>query len=239
MSFTNQKIVVLGGSSGVGLSVAQLAASAGAEVVITGRDAEKLQRAATQIEGQTQTEIADGTDPQQIKSLFERVGRFDHLVVALSGAKGAGMFRELDLGQLREGFDAKFWAHITAAQSALPTLRADGSVTFISAISARMAKPGTAGLATINAAIEALVRPLAVELKPLRVNAVSPGVIDTPWWNRVPSSQRQALFESSADQAPAGRVGQPEDVARAVVFLMENTFVTGTVLECDGGLRLT
>ena len=147
--------------------------------------------------------------------------------------------RELDLNELRAGFEAKFWAHIISAQAALPFLRSDGSITFISAISARMANPGTSGLAAINAAIEGLVRPLAVELKPLRVNAVSPGVIDTPWWNRVPESQRQSLFEQSAAQTPAGRIGKPEDVAKAVAFLIDDTFMTGTVLECDGGLRLT
>ena len=238
MSLENQRVVVLGGSSGVGLSVAQLVVSLGAKVIVTGRDQEKLQTAVSQIGGQAQAEVADGTNAEQMKSLFSRIGQFDHLVLTLSGAKGAGSFRELDLNELRAGFEAKFWAHITSAQAALPSLRSDGSITFISAISARMANPGTSGLSAINAAIEGLVRPLAVELKPLRVNAVSPGVIDTPWWNRIPESQRQSLFEQSAAQTPAGRVGKPEDVAKAVAFLLDDTFMTGAVLECDGGLRL-
>jgi NAD(P)-dependent dehydrogenase (short-subunit alcohol dehydrogenase family) len=238
MSFENQRIVILGGSSGVGLAVAQVVAAVGAKVVITGRDPEKLQSAVSQIKGDAQAEVADSTDAEQMSEVFSHIGQFDHLVLTLSGAKGAGLFRELNLNELREGFQAKFWAHITSAQTALKTLRADGSITFVSAISARMANPGTAGLAAINGAIEAMVRPLAVELKPLRVNAVSPGVIDTPWWSRVPETQRQALFEQSAAQTPVGRIGKPEDVAKAVAFLIDNTFMTGAVIECDGGLRL-
>ena len=238
MSLENQRVVILGGSSGVGLCVAQMAVAAGAEVIITGRDRAKLEQAVSLLGSHAQAQVADGTDAEQMKALFSRVGNFDHLVLTLSGAKGAGPFRELDLNELRAGFEAKFWAHVTSAQAALDWLRPDGSITFISAISARMANPGTVGLAAINAAIEAMVRPLAVELRPLRVNAVSPGVIDTPWWDRVPQSQRQALFEQSVARTPAGRIGQPEDVAKAVAFLMDDTFMTGAVLECDGGLRL-
>jgi NAD(P)-dependent dehydrogenase (short-subunit alcohol dehydrogenase family) len=238
MSFANQRVVVLGASSGVGLAVAQLVASYGAEVIITGRDQQKLQSAMAQIGGRARAEVADGADARRMKDLFSRIERFDHLVVSLSGAKGGGIFRELALDELREGFEAKFWAHITSAQAALPFLRPDGSITFISAISARMANPGTSGLAAINAAIEAMVPVLAVELKPLRVNAVSPGVIDTPWWGRVPEDQRRTLFERAAAHAPAGRVGEPQDVAKAVAFLIDDTFMTGATLECDGGLRL-
>ncbi|MBO0797304.1 MAG: SDR family oxidoreductase [Blastocatellia bacterium] len=238
MVLTHQRIIILGGSSGVGLAVAQLVAASGAEVFITGRDRQKLQNALSQISGQAQAEVADGADPEEMKSLFTRIGQFDHLVLTMSGAKGAGMFLELDLEELRAGFESKFWAQIISAQAALPYLRPDGSITFISAISARMANPGTSGLAAINAAIEAMVPTLAVELKPLRVNAVSPGVIDTPWWDRIPENQRRALFERSIAKTPAGRIGRPEDVASAVVFLIENTFMTGAIIECDGGLRL-
>ena len=113
-----------------------------------------------------------------------------------------------------------------------------GSMTFVSAISARAANPGTSGLAAINSAIEGLVKPLAVELRPRRVNAVSPGVIDTPWWSWMPDDQKQSTFARFAAATPVGRVGRPEDVAQAIVFLIGNSFMTGCVLECDGGLRL-
>ncbi|MBA3832865.1 MAG: SDR family oxidoreductase [Chthoniobacterales bacterium] len=239
ISLKDQRIAVIGGSSGVGLAVAELAAAAGANVTIAGRDQKKLHDAAAKIGKSVRAEVADAANAEAMRNIFSLVGPLDHLVLTLSGAKGAGPFRDLNLDELRQGFEAKFWPHVISAQAALPSLRKDGSITFISAISARMANPGTAGLAAINGAIEALVRPLAMELKPLRVNAVSPGVIDTAWWNRVPETQRTALFEQSAARTPAGRIGQSEDVAKAVLFLIEDTFMTGAVIECDGGLRLT
>jgi NAD(P)-dependent dehydrogenase (short-subunit alcohol dehydrogenase family) len=110
-----------------------------------------------------------------------------------------------------------------------------GSLTFVSAVSAHAAVPGTAGIGAANAAVAALVPILSVELKPLRVNAVSPGV----WWARVPEEQKQALFKEFAAKTPVGRVGQPEDVAKAIVFLIDDGFITGHTLVCDGGLRFT
>jgi NAD(P)-dependent dehydrogenase (short-subunit alcohol dehydrogenase family) len=98
--------------------------------------------------------------------------------------------------------------------------------------------PGTAGLAAINAGIEAMVRVLAGELKPLRVNGVSPGVVDTPWWDFLPAEQRQAVFREFAGRTPVGRIGEPVDVARAIAFLVSNGFMSGHVLTCDGGIHL-
>jgi NAD(P)-dependent dehydrogenase (short-subunit alcohol dehydrogenase family) len=120
----------------------------------------------------------------------------------------------------------------------MPHLRPDGSVTLITAASARAAIPGTAGLAAINGALEAMVPPLAVELAPLRINAVSPGVIDTPWWDRVPQEQRKALFDGLAATTPVGRVGRPDDIARAIHMLAANGFITGVVLDATGGSNL-
>ena len=139
---------------------------------------------------------------------------------------------------MRTGFEAKFWTHFCLAQEALPYLGPNGSITFVSAISARAANPGTAGLAAINAAIEGIVKPLAVELRPRRINAVAPGVIDTPWWNWLTEERKKATFENFAAATPVGRIGKPEDVASAIVFLISNSFMTGCVIECDGGLRL-
>ncbi|MEU2714663.1 SDR family oxidoreductase [Streptomyces sp. NPDC007205] len=123
-------------------------------------------------------------------------------------------------------------------QAALPALRRDGSVTLVTAASARAALPGTAGLAAINGALEAMVPPLAVELAPLRVNAVSPGVVDTPWWDGVPAGQRRALFDGFAAITPVGRIGRPGDIARAIHLLAANDFMTGVVLEATGGATL-
>jgi NAD(P)-dependent dehydrogenase (short-subunit alcohol dehydrogenase family) len=118
-------------------------------------------------------------------------------------------------------------------------LNPTGSLTFVSAVSAHAAVPGTAGIGAANAAVAALVPILSVELKPLRVNGVSPGVIDTPWWDAVPEEQKQGMFKEFAAKTPVGRVGQPEDVAKAIVFLIGDDFITGHTLICDGGLRFT
>jgi NAD(P)-dependent dehydrogenase (short-subunit alcohol dehydrogenase family) len=115
-----------------------------------------------------------------VARLFAAIGPFDHLVLSLSGGGGGGPFAQLELAHLRRAFDAKFWAYLSTLQAALPTLRADGSATLVTAGSARSAIPATAGLAAINGALEAIIRPLAVELAPRRINAVSPGIIDTP-----------------------------------------------------------
>ena len=159
-------------------------------------------------------------------------------MIAVSDAGGAGAFRTLDLAALRQGFEAKFWAHVAVAQASLETLQRDGSLTFITAGSARSAIPETAGLAAIKGALNAMVPSLALELRPLRVNAVSPGAIETPWWDRVPQAFRQAHFARSAATVPVGRVGHPEDVAQALVFLIQDSFMKGTILDCDGGARL-
>ncbi|MQS11628.1 SDR family oxidoreductase [Streptomyces kaniharaensis] len=228
----------MGGSSGIGEAAAAAFAADGAEVVITGRSRERLDAAVARIGGKTTGAQLDAADAEAVAAFFAEGGALDHLVVAVSGAAGSGPFAQLDLAELATGFDAKFWPQVRVLQAALPHLRADGSVTLITAASARAAFPGTAGLAAINGALQAMVPPLAVELAPLRINAVSPGVIDTPWWDRVPTDQRKALFDGLAATTPAGRVGRAEDVARAIHMLAANTFVTGVVLDCTGGANL-
>jgi NAD(P)-dependent dehydrogenase (short-subunit alcohol dehydrogenase family) len=140
---------------------------------------------------------------------------------------------------LRQAFDGKFFAYVSVLQAALPSLRADGSVTMVSAVSARAAYPGAAGLAAVNGALEAIVPPLAVELAQLRINAVSPGVIDTQWWHALPDAQRAAFFQAVAAASAVRRIGTPQDVAGAICYLAGASFVTGTVLECAGGANLT
>lgn len=233
-----QRIVVMGGSSGIGLASARRLAAAGADVIATGRSLPRLQAALEGAEGPLRGEVVDATDRAALDAFFAAAGPVDHLLLALGSGAGAGEFRQLDLGDLHTGFAAKFWPQLNTLQASLPVLRAGGSVTLVSAISARMAMPGVAGLSAINGALEAMVGTLARELAPVRVNAVSPGVVDTPWWDGQPAAFKAAVFEQQAASLPVRRVGQADDVAHAVQFLMENGFVTGTVLECDGGLHL-
>jgi NAD(P)-dependent dehydrogenase (short-subunit alcohol dehydrogenase family) len=240
MSFDGQQVVIIGASSGIGEAAARAFAGRGAAVVITGRSKERLDQAARRIGSPVQVAELDATDRAAVDAFFSGGPAIDHLVLAASpGAVGAGPVAALDEAALRAAFDGKFFAHVQTIQAALPRLRADGSVTIISAASARTAFAGTAGLAAVNGALEAIVAPLAVELAPLRVNAVSPGVIDTPWWRGMPGDQRQGYFDAVAAVTPVRRIGKPEDVAEAIVYLAGAGFVTGTVLECTGGLNLT
>ncbi|MEU6478528.1 SDR family oxidoreductase [Streptomyces sp. NPDC047017] len=233
-----RRVVVMGGSSGIGEATAAFFAADGAEVVITGRDQGRLDAAAARIGGKVSAYRVDAGDPEAVDAFFAGFGAVDHLILALSGAKGGGPFAELDLADLAAGFDGKFWPHVRVLKAALPTLGRDGSVTLVTAASAHAALPGTAGLAAINGALQAMVPPLAVELAPLRVNAVAPGLVDTPWWDGVPDEQRKALFEKVGAATPVGRVGRPEEVARAIHMLAANGFITGVVLDATGGANL-
>jgi NAD(P)-dependent dehydrogenase (short-subunit alcohol dehydrogenase family) len=232
------KVVIIGGTSGVGLATAQKFGQNGGNVIIAGRDPQKLNAALQLLGASYSGYTVDATSEDQLKDLYIKIGRFDHLILSLSGAKGAGLFTGLQFDDLRAGFEAKFWAQVKAAQKALPYLTPSGSITFVTAVSAQMANPGTSGLAAINGAIESMIPVLAVELAPLRVNGVSPGVVDTPWWNWLPPEQRQASFEQYSHASLVGRVGQPEDIAQAIHALATNGFITGQILAVDGGLRL-
>ena len=152
---------------------------------------------------------------------------------------GAGPAAALADQDLPGAFAGKTIAQLQAVALALPHLAERGSITLVTAGSAQSALPGTAGLAAVNGALEAAVPVLARELGPRRVNAVSPGVIETGWWDELPEDDRRAVFATFAERAPAGRNGTPQDVAHAIVALVENGFITGVVLPCDGGLRLT
>jgi NAD(P)-dependent dehydrogenase (short-subunit alcohol dehydrogenase family) len=240
MSFDGQRVVVIGASAGIGEATARAFAERGASVTITGRSKERLDQAAKRIGYPVEAAEVDATDRAALDAFFATTGTIDHLVLTASpGAVGAGPFASLDEAALRQAFDGKFFAHVKAIQAALPRLRPDGSVTIVSAASARAAFAGTAALAGANGALEAIVPPLAVELAPLRINAVSPGVIDTHWWDGMPEDQRRAYFDAVAAVTPVRRTGRPEDVADAIAYLAGASFVTGTVLECTGGANLT
>jgi NAD(P)-dependent dehydrogenase (short-subunit alcohol dehydrogenase family) len=230
--------VVFGGSSGIGEATARAFAAAGARVTIVGRDPQKLAAAATRLPGGVAARAVDAMDRRAVDALFAELGPFDHLVLSISGGKGAGPFRRLALEELRSGIEHKLLAQLSVAQASLGTIAAAGSITFVTSSSARVAVAGTAGLAAINGAVEAAVRTLALELAPIRVNAVSPGIVDTPWWDGAPAALKDGAFAQAAAALPVRRVGQPEDVAAAIAMIATNGFMTGTIVAVDGGAPL-
>jgi NAD(P)-dependent dehydrogenase (short-subunit alcohol dehydrogenase family) len=220
------KAVFLGGSSGIGLAAARLAVAAGWDVTVASRDPGRADLAATKT-------VLDATDDRAVRAFFTGLGPIDHLVSS-TVARAGGPAKELDLDAARKAFETKLWGPLAAIQAADVTR----SIVLLSGAAASTPMRGGASTAAVNGAVEALVRTLAVELAPVRVNAVSPGIIDTPTWAAMPADQRDALFTHLAGALPVGRVGSAEDVADAIWHLLTNEFVTGTVLHVDGGHHL-
>jgi len=235
MGIENESAVIIGGSSGMGLAIAKEAADAGAAVIIAGRSQNKLDDARRAISGDVITHIVDLSDEGSVKKLFGSIGSFDHLVISGSSVK-TGQLRELSLADARASMDSKFWGAYMAARYA--QIRPKGSITLFSGILSRRPSPGLAGLAAINAAVEALGRALAVELAPIRVNVVSPGLTDTPAYATMSDDARKGMFAAVAKRLPVGRIGKPEDIASLTLELMRNSFLTGIVVDVDGGAML-
>ncbi|CAO5179363.1 Short-chain dehydrogenase [Frankia sp. AiPs1] len=238
-STSDRHIAVLGGSAGIGLATAQLFADRGATVTIGGRNRDRLEATVKELGGSARGIEVDAEDADALRTFFDEAGPISDLVVTVTRRGGAGPATELADADLAGAFLGKSVAHLRAVALALPTLAADGSITLVTAASAQAALPGTAGLAAVNGALEAAVAPLAAELAPRRVNAVSPGVVETGWWDDLPADTRHATLAQFASRTPVRRNGRPEDVAAAIAAVLENSFITGVVLPCDGGLRLT
>jgi NAD(P)-dependent dehydrogenase (short-subunit alcohol dehydrogenase family) len=225
--------VVVGGTSGMGLATVRAAAAQGAEVIAASR---RSIAGREPIDGVLQTEL-DVTDETSVRALFDGLGTLDHLFVSASpGAPGP--FLEQDLAAARTFIDGKLLGSWTCARYAAPLMRAGGSITFVTGV-AVVRPPGNAAMATAAfAAIEALSRALALELGPLRVNTIRPGYTDSEMWSALSDAARDDLRRRVADALPAGRMGTPEDIAHAAMFLMTSRQTTGAVLEVSGGESL-
>jgi NAD(P)-dependent dehydrogenase (short-subunit alcohol dehydrogenase family) len=233
----HKTVVVVGGSEGIGRAVAEECALLEAKVVVTSRSLEKAQAVAAGMAGDVLGRSVDTLQEESVRALFSELGEIDHLVVSASEVR-TGSLLDMPLADAEKTFRSKFFGPLLCVRQA--SIRAGGSITLFSGILSRKPSRGYGVLSSVNAAVEALGRTLALELAPIRVNTISPGLTrDTAAFNFLTPPEREALFASAGAALPVGRVGLPRDVALATIALMTNEFTTGTTLEVDGGALLT
>ncbi|MFC4907643.1 SDR family oxidoreductase [Actinomadura gamaensis] len=230
-----QRVAVLGGTSGIGLAVAEAAAGAGAAVTVASSRKENVERALDRLPAGADGQVADLTDAANVRELFDRLGEIDHLVYTAGDPLLLAPVAEIDLAAARDFFAVRYFGALAAVQAAVPKLRAGGSITLTSGTAGARPMPGTAVTSSLCTAMEGLTRALAVELAPIRVNAVMPGVVRSNLWAPLPGEAREQLYEATAAAAPLKRVGEVEDIADAYLFYMTQRHATGTVLMLDGG----
>jgi NAD(P)-dependent dehydrogenase (short-subunit alcohol dehydrogenase family) len=230
MELKGSKVVVVGGSSGIGYGTALAAKSAGADVIIASRSGERLQKAAQALN--VRAIAADVTQDDAVKKLFQEVGRVDHVVVTAAVLK-AGHIKQMSIEDAKATMESKFWGSWRVAHFA--DIAPGGSLTIVTGFLSIRPRPASAIVGAANGALEALVRSLAIDLAPARVNAVSPGIIDTPIRAAMPEEARIAMLQKTAASLPVGRVGLADDIAQQILAFMHNGFATGSIVYLDGG----
>jgi NAD(P)-dependent dehydrogenase (short-subunit alcohol dehydrogenase family) len=233
MLLAGQKVVVVGGSSGIGLSTAELAKREGADVIIASRHAERLNAVAEKL-GVTAM-VADVTSDESVAGLCQSCGPVDHVVVTAAQLR-SGPFKTVAMEDVRATMEGKFWGAWRVARGA--QIRPGGSLTLVSGFLSMRGRPNAAIVGAANGAIESLARSLALELAPVRVNAVSPGIIDTPIRAAMPEAARLDMLAKTAAALPVGRVGVGEDIARQILAFMTIGFMTGSIVYLDGGAMI-
>ena len=234
----DRKVVIIGGTSGMGLATAVLATAvlatqAGASVVVTGRTPTHFEDARAKLGPDAKMFELDVSRPDAVAAAFNRIGSLDYLAIP-GGRPSVGTFAELSIAEARTGFDNRFWGQWYAVQEAVPRLSSDGSIVLFAGAASQRPNVGEVALAAVNAAVEGFGRGLAVELAPIRVNVFSPGNVATGLWDGIPESLR----EREAKASLLKRMATPEEAASAIMFLLTNEYLTGTTLHLDGGRML-
>ncbi|MEV7728820.1 SDR family oxidoreductase [Streptomyces sp. NPDC087917] len=236
MTLNTKKIVIIGGTSGMGYAVAEQAAKDGARVVVASRNQGRVDAATNKLPGNTEGRHIDVTDESSIAAFFAELGEFDHLVYTAGDALLLKRIEDITSAEARAAFEVRYWGAFLAVKYAAATIRPGGSIVLTSGVVATRPLPASPIPASTTGAIESLTRALALDLTPrkIRVNAVRPGVVRTELWDDL-LPEPEAFFQSQGSELPAGQVAQPEDAAAAYLFLLDNPFATGSVLTLDGG----
>ncbi|KQU71483.1 MULTISPECIES: SDR family oxidoreductase [unclassified Rhizobacter] len=231
----NQRVVLLGGTSGIGLATAQTALAAGASVVVVSSRSQRVTEVLAMLGERAEGHVVDLSDQSAVRGLFERLGPFDHLVYSAGESLQIGRLAETDFDAVRKAFDLRLFGAMAAVKHAAPHLRPGGSVVLTGGVASQRPQKGWTVGASICGAMEAFTRALAVELAPIRVNLVSPGFVRTPLWANIPEAQREAMYADVGATLPVGRVGEAQDIAETYLYLMSNRYSTGQVVVVDGG----
>ena len=237
LSLRDSSVVIIGGSSGIGLASAQRAKAAGAFVTIVGRDEDRLAAAREQLGGDVGSFALDVADEGAVEALFGSLDTVDH-VATLAGTHVAGRIVDLETVTMRGPVDNRFWGTIHVCKYAAPKMTG-GSITICTGAGVARPRAGGAIVAAAAGGSEVFAKAMALELSPLRVNVVRPGIVDTPLLDRFEGGRRHDIIASQTKRIPVGRIARPDEIAHAIEFLMTNEYVTGTMLTVDGGHSLT
>lgn len=238
MQLDNKRIIIIGGTSGIGKAIAKLAVEKGASVVITGLNSTTFTDMKAEMGSSAKFFQLNIADEKAVKEFFTEIGEFDYLTTPGSTVP-KGKFLTMDSALAKAGFESKFWGQFNAAKYAASNIKPGGAIVFFSGVISQRPQANLAVMAAINSAIEGLGRSLAIELAPIRVNVIAPGIVDTPRYSAMPDNERISMFNTLSKKLPIGRIGNAEELAEAVLFLMTNTYTTGTTLYVDGGYILS
>ena len=233
-----KRVIILGGSSGLGLATAQAAAEDGAEVVIVSSSQQRIDSALETLPANSTGFAADLSEEGNIKGLFEKTGAFDHLVYTAGENISLSMIADTEIADAQEYFKIRFWGAYAAIKYGAPHINKGGSICLTSGIASQRPGAGWSLGACICSAVEGLCRSMAVELAPIRVNAVLPGVIRTNLWSNMTEADRNGLFDYLESSLLVKRIGKAEEIAQTFLFMMKQSFATGQCYTVDGGAFL-
>lgn len=238
MDLNGKKVIVFGGSSGIGLATAKKASLMGASVIIVSSKRQKIDAALTELPQGTQGHAADLSKEENIRQLFNLTGKFDHMIYCAGENLSLSKINDTDIAQAGDFFSIRFWGAFAAVKYGIAHLNEGGSISLTSGTANLRPGSGWSVASSMCGAIEGFVRAMAVELAPLRVNCVVPGVVRTPLWDSMSEADRARLYSDVRNSLLLQRVAEAEDVARGFIYLMEQDHATGQSLLIDGGTVL-